>query len=567
MQSGENKQKCKNNKKLKSLYDHKQNMASIFDLKTSFSELSSANTGSSRNEYDQISASRDVTLDNFSNGPIELKWDNNSTQWWVPSRSYCRIRCQLSREDGAHLVLADGISPNMSLAANLFASMELKFNGKIVSRIGDYVPQVDALENRLVKSDAWLKSVGASVNFWNEDFTSRILDVSSDGSDEVKSEVETARLALGVGATQQLAIAVDTGVVTQSVDTAVPFTDLFVAGDSIRITTPKGPTLYQIVSVQANTMQLDDVKTLAVAAAVYPWSRVRMNVSKPDKSRKLISFELCWVPPLSLMKIQHAIPAGKFELRLVPQPKAVIQKYCIESLLGAGDKIPNTGTLGVPSAGSEFKFQVVDFYYYLNKVEGPRVTDATYLIDLESTSCQSKTVKTKSFQQNTFNVSGSTYALTVAFQDNRAGQDSQISSSKFKSYDAGVTQSEELKVERFYIKYAGVQKPSPDGDPLFVVGETDYTLERYMENIISTGGMFSEGGAESHQSYLDRGMYYYFDWPRDGSDRSTDVLVKQQFNGSTDIDNMNVLLFSHIKQVARVTIQNGELIDMVLEDA
>ena len=125
---------------------------SIFDLKTSVEELSSSNQGTSRMEYDQHPPTRDVTLDNFPNGAIHIRWQSSGQKWWCPSRSYIRMRCQLAKQDGSQLNLTDDIAPNMGLCASLFQSAEFRINDKTVSRISDFMPQVDALENRLNKS-------------------------------------------------------------------------------------------------------------------------------------------------------------------------------------------------------------------------------------------------------------------------------------------------------------------------------------------------------------------------------------------------------------------------------
>ena len=79
--------------------------------------------------------------------------------------------------------------------------------------------------------------------------------------------------------------------------------------------------------------------------------------------------------------------------------------------------------------------------------------------------------------------------------------------------------------------------------------------------------MFDTGGGEDIQTFHDRGAYYYFAWPRDGTDRSTRVTVHQQFNATTDTKHLRLLLFSHSKQVARVRVQDGRVVDVQLEDA
>ena len=52
----------------------------------------------------------------------------------------------------------------------------------------------------------------------------------------------------------------------------------------------------------------------------------------------------------------------------------------------------------------------------------------------------------------------------------------------------------------------------------------------------------------------------------DGTDRSTRVNVHQQFNGA-DVVNMRLLLFDHSKQIGRIRIQDGRVVDVQLEDA
>jgi len=53
----------------------------------------------------------------------------------------------------------------------------------------------------------------------------------------------------------------------------------------------------------------------------------------------------------------------------------------------------------------------------------------------------------------------------------------------------------------------------------------------------------------------------------DGTDRSTRVNVHQAFQGGTDTTHLRLLLFSHSKQVARVRVQDGRVVDVQLEDA
>jgi hypothetical protein len=544
-------------------------MTSIFDLKTNVSELSSSNQGTARMEYDQHPPTRDVTTNNFPNGAIHFRFQTSGQKWWVPSRSYLRLRCQLSKQDGTQLDLADNIAPNMGLCASLFQSMEFRINDKTVSRISDFVPQVDALETRLSKSRAWLEGIGASVNWWEDDFKVRQADVAANGAKSAEvDEIKTERLALGYdAATNTVEIAADTGILTfvQAGGAVLPVANtVWTAGDEIEIDAGGviGTVRYRISAITgAQTLQLNNYQTIALPAAAVPFRKI----VKSNVARKVSTFELSWCPPLSIFKLGHALPSGKYELVLNPQTQSVYQKYAIEALLGGGDKVPNLATPGAPSPGSQYIFNVVDMYMYVNTVEGPRADDITYLLDLEQTRCQSESIDTTSFQQKNFDVSPSTYALTVAYQDLRAGTNAQVSSTKFKSYNAALTGSEELKLNRFFVNYAGQNLPAPDADPSFTATE-DYTVQRYTESQIYSGAYFDTGGGEKLDEWHDRGSYYYFSWPRDGTDRSTRVNVHQQFNAA-DVVNMRVLLFDHAKQVARVRVQDGRVVDVQIEDA
>ena len=81
-----------------------------------------------------------------------------------------------------------------------------------------------------------------------------------------------------------------------------------------------------------------------------------------------------------------------------------------------------------------FTFSIVDMYLIVAMVEGPRLpSDYVYYLDLKETRLQTSVVNgNEPFQQQNFDVSPSTYALTAAFGDTRSGTDSRLSSAKFK---------------------------------------------------------------------------------------------------------------------------------------
>ena len=582
-------------------------MASIFDLKTNVDELKSSNEGTSRMEYDQHPPTRDVVGNNFANGAIHYRFQTSGQKWWIPSRSYIRTRFQLTKGDGVTpVVIADGIAPNMGLMSNLFQSAEMRINDKTVSRIADFMPQVDAIETRLTKSSSWLKSIGESTNWWETVQKIREQEVSSDGT-LIKNEVAgdqttvTGRVALGFDATlvgnNNADYTADTGLITFSAGAnASPLpADVritFPAGSFFRYTggttvaTSAGVLMKVITGVNGapagspTTIYVEPIVAQDENGAngLANFERVVITPANAVPSRRIGFFETIWTPPLSLFKIAHALPSGRYELVLNPQTGTEYQKRAIESILGQASKNPTLAG----GVAQDYQIKVVDMYLYCATVEGPRADDITYLLDLEQTRCQSEKIDTTNFQQKNFDVSPSSYALTVAYQDLRAGNNTAISASKFKSYNnAGLglipsalpQDQEELKLNRFFINYAGQNLPAPDADPHFIpqtaanpAQGVDYTTQRYGESQIYSGAYFDTGGAETIEEWHDRGAYYYFSWPRDGTDRSTRVNVHQQFDGA-DVANMRVLLFDHSKQVARVRVQDGRVVSVDLEDA
>jgi hypothetical protein len=540
---------------------------SIFNLKTNVNELSSSNQGTSRMEYEQHPPTRDVVNDNFANGAIHFRFQTSGQKWWIPARSYIRTRFRITKGDGTTpLDIGDEIAPNMGLMSNLFQSGEMRINDKVVSRVADFMPQVDSLETRLTKSKSWLESVGEATNLWETEQSKRMQNYSSDGIDAPSTETKT-RVQLGYdAATNTVAVAVDTGILTFADgggDALPTLADVWNVGDEIEIDAAGviGTVRYIVSALTgAQTIQLNNLKGIAIPATANAFRRIRSTV---NTSKRLEYFETIWCPPLSLFKVEHALPGGRYELVLNPQTATSFQQRAIESILGTASKNPT-----LPGGNdADYKVNVENMYMYTATVEGPRMDNVTYLLDLEQTRCQSEKVDNTNFQQKNFDVSPSTYALTVAYQDLRCGNNTALSASKFKSYDgAGIpTTSEELKLNRFFINYAGQNLPAPDADPSFVAG-TDYTIQRYSESQIYSGAYFDTGGAETIEEFHDRGAYYYFSWPRDGTDRSTRVNVHQQFNAA-DVNNLRCLLFDHSKQVARIKVENGHVVQVDVEDA
>jgi len=557
-------------------------MQSIFNLKTSTDELESSNYGVSKDLYEQQAPTRDVTFANFPNGSINFRWQTGATKWWVPSRTYLRFRMSITQiltvsgttfRDLPLNVNSADICPIMNQCAALFQSAEFRINDKTVSRISDYLPQIDTLNTRLNKSKAWIDSVGASTNWWQENFQIRQENVTFNGEiDSTDTLGEESRDELGYDAAHTVTLVGATGVLTFALGgstVALPsITDTWKVDDIIalevvgignlelRVTALNPAGVAQTLVVQGWNSN--------IGAGNYKFVR-KTKRGKENASRKVTDYEIIWTPPLSIFKVEHAIPACRCELILNPQTSSVYKKAVCES--SVTDKTP----------GSDYDFAIRDMYLYVNTLEGARVDNLTYYLDLEQISCQAESlVGAVNFGQKNFDVSPSTKALAVAFQDSRVGTNTLFSSTKFRSYNALPEADETLKLNRMFVNYAGVSKPQIDADPEYVdyvanIGSADtpgrdFTTQRYIETILNSGSYHDTGGSETLQEWQNRGPYYLFNWSKDGNDRSTRVAVHTGFANGTILNNARLLLFAISSQVAKVVIQNGAVTDVSLED-
>lgn len=107
-----------------------------------------------------------------------FRWQNQAGEWWVPSQSYLRIRfafCAVKDDlTGLRGITAeDGVAPVMNLPPHLFSRMEYFMDGNKLSELQDYVPQIDTMKHRMMKSRAYMSSVGNRACFWSPDFAAR----------------------------------------------------------------------------------------------------------------------------------------------------------------------------------------------------------------------------------------------------------------------------------------------------------------------------------------------------------------------------------------------------------
>ena len=567
----------------------------IFDIPRKARELKSANEGTANAQYRQVSATKDVTGTQFSQGVQQFRFDTSGNTWFVPSMCYFRLRCSLSqvRADGEQptpiLSKAD-VAPNVGLAANLFKSAEVQLNGNTLERIAERIPQIDALKTRMSNTGSWLDQVGKSTNFWNSDFAARRESVAVDGYTGVNPLLAPeygplltqaqagfdANLLIGYHTPSQLMVFDDNGV--GNIDIlhgvmAVRPGDRFVRGENVleikHVINATRAMVDVVATGAAGRCTIDNGEN--PAGGVNGWSVQKLQHARDNQARGKNQFEIVWRPPLGFFNVEHAIPpGGQWMVEFNPANAMDCRKNVVQSLLGDLDVLRN------PSAVNQIDFRVDEFFFYVYTVESNRFDHGDWLLDIEHTRCQLQNMPSDatSLIQKTFDVPGKTSHLTLAFQDQAEGSDTRCSRSLFKIRPPPVGdpnnqahEGQELLLERFFMTYAGQQKPAPDFDGRYenVTGnsrssQSNFLVHRYVDSLMQADLYHTDGGAESFNDWIRRGPYYHFRWPKDAMENSTRVNVNIKF-ARPFAQNMQhqVMLFSQWRSAYKISHKDGRI--------
>jgi hypothetical protein len=539
---------------------------SLFDLPTQVSELSGANSGMSNKRFVEVNCSRAVTDSTFANS---LQFNVSGTTWWIPRESFFRIRMAITRNNGSPIQLQDDIAPSYAVCDTLFRSLEFKMGGISVSRIGQYCPQIAALKKRQEYSTQWRNELGQSIGMYDTRFIERQNYIAVDGTSgrefnqslsyyngvvptgfvDERSELKAGTLELK-SATSQLVVG--SFRINDLVSFGTAPTNQIVEITYITTDTTAAQT-YSIRNVNApiNPISGGEMKEPANAIA-------RLRTAEPPTARTG-DFEFMWQPCLSIFDSDKALPVGSYSFILQPENRAAIDKTVVQSAKGNR------------TAGTDYKVDISDIKLYVSTVESSRVDDLDYYIDLKEMDCAVGKIQSASWSQYQFIVNPSLVNVSIAFQDTRVGSDTRIPATLFKVGTSGnVLDFQQNQLSRFNFSYAGIQYPAQDTDQKFnagVIGTTtgrDYTTQISLSSMLANGGFYTDSGTEGIQDFRSAGMYLSYNVPKDGNDRSTDLVVRCAFDTTipTDITQMNLLMFQTYRKFCAVKVRGGQVISV-----
>ena len=527
--------------------------------------------------YQQEQALRDIKDRNFPAGTIQFEWGDEGSQYrWNPIKSYFRIRLRYEVADqaqnGSQPTNSFGLAPNMFTCDGLWQSIYQDINGVCVSEIQDYNQQIASLKNRML-SKSHLDSVQKSLNMSEITFNDRLQRITSDGVQNTLLNVSSLQPInnanngkllnfLDLTTPNQIQFtAANQLIFTANAGQAIPdLSEYFQIGEYIHLNDGaekvRKITSFQSTNVTNDTIVVDGaaLTVVGVANLVAQVRKVSMTIHKKDQSSaRSNSLELIWRPCLGFWNYNGWLPAGNYKLRLTPNPRSEYMRYCVESLR---DLEPaNFGEVDA----NKFRVVVEQIQLYVYKGQGPAISDKTMELDYDEVRMQSKALTTASLTQNVFVINPTAYAFTLAYQDNLAsGNDIRFSPMKFK-----IRNNEEQAISRLYIQRGSKELPTPKPDPnIDRDNGIQYINQLYVENLMYTGQYFDQGGQETTEDWINRGLYYHYKF-EDGSGDER-LAVSQQFNqtllnNGSFTSNPNILLFDHYYRKCVIQVKNGRI--------
>lgn len=546
---------------------------SKFNLIETVEGLDTLNDGVSECDYMQVTSLADIAGANFVRSQIVYNWETAGNIWTSPSESFFRFRMSFQTAAGVQLEAKNDIAPSMNCCAGLFSTIQLEMNDRVVSRLDNYVQQVDSVATRLFKNKSMIESSNG-IDVYSPAFEKR-MGIICKPMNVVGAAPGNAQNTLGCGSMYRLVsgdwvkLATDTLSITNTSPVVVELKQNAAAVNFARGVFIRPGDIFEYVSVAGaiyrNTVNLVEIAdgkitTITLDAGPLPgaplvdalastgWQiRVYSPFFSQDLPRAAKDIELLWQPPISFFNVQHYLPPNaRYRLTLTPNQNYKVA--CVESIVEK-------------KAGTDYDVLVNQANLYIRTYRGDSYDAGNFLLDLTSINVQSELVPSNNLTQKNFDVSPSTTHLIVAYQQSSAGSDTKYSASKFIMDPRNIDVN--MDVTRFFLNFAGKNYPQPDLDATFVDGK-DYYTWAYMQAVIG-GGMYPDvGGTETYEQWKQKGPLFIYAVNRDGRSQATRVQVNQSFVSA--LAGRNLLLMNVFKQVCKVSIANAKVQMVELSD-
>ena len=444
---------------------------------------------------------------------------------WIPNKSFFRVDATITGINGiAQPTVNEQIAYADNMVAGMYDNAYFRGGGQDISSVVNYLPQASQVKNRLSKSGAWLKSVGKSAYMMEADFQTRSNMVSSG----VKSIMDGTSKVINVGdathfTTALISVLAADGVATGT-NTAFQ-TNGIVAGDKIMINGSEYNIMADPATETALIITPKPTANITNTSNVYI---VRAGTDTDSKNRVFAMFQ----PPIGIFDHEQPIGAGDFRVQL--NPSSNFKSACVES------KNPNS------VAGTSYNVVINDVKFYVATIKMD-IPNSIQTLHLNEIQVQSKTGSGNDTLH--FTVPPSTQAITIFAQSNDSGSNVLVPPMNFKCKDGSQNNLNSLQ-----LTYANTTKPSTRWQSKYGTGD-NRIQHRYLQNLEECGLIHSDGGAETLDDYVKRGIFIHYSYEKDENDLSTECQL--QIDYSSLEANAKIFLVAHFRRSTEITTANG----------
>jgi len=493
----------------------------IFATKSNMTEL----------VYREISCQKAVNGTNFSQGNQDYNFSIGNPTAWLPSKSYFRVTMSLralgrsaigAQQAPAQPTYQDQMAFADGAVSCLYTNVYFRAGGQDVSSIVNYVPQAHALKTRVMRSGAWMNSVGKSAYLVEADFQKRVAQIASD--DPLFADAQEGsyiNLTTAPAIPNNVDITAAGLVNTAAAGSVVPIYANLAVGDYVTV---NNGSAYRVEVAGAA-----GVLTLSYRGAALTNANLSYGIRsvRRDGGQRNVVYAL-WQPPIGIF--QHDKPMGPGDYRFALNPNSNYQRAAVQStrLNGLNNASPpvlltdNAGLVPASDPGSDvasagdFALNIIDVKLYVAtvKVSIPQEISMLELIEME---VLTKPIVSANASYE-FTVPSSTIALAFFSQSGAAGSNTILPPTLFRQAAVASPLQNQNLLRSLQITYANSTKPSTRwasdydntvGGGLMVGGSINELQQRYNDDLQETGLISNHGGAESFGEWLQRGPYFY----------------------------------------------------------
>ena len=501
------------------------------ELITSPSQLPSiSEMGEAESNIIQINAARQVNGDNFRAGVIDFSWSLAGSQRASMKKSYIRIRAKLTKANNDQPTVSDRVAFAENFANNMFSSAYFYIGGVDVSSKQNFCAQSSMARARLTNTYSWFKSIGDVYGF-DSNFSRRAAEISSDGNTLLSYFGSDANTALtgGVNTITALGVATFAQAQTLSIGDVIKVSNV-----SYRVVSATSSTVYNVVTLDGSA--ITPVVANTAATLVFIGAGFVYDIDDGKNDIEIV----CQPGALGIWSSESCLPSGQYRLSLYPSNDA--------SLTSAIE------CKGATTVAGDYKVTVSDMYFYLHTYRAVEpIVSGEYFLDLTEMSTQVKTLSGPTNNNFNFSIPASTYGIAIWAQSKTAGTTPLLPPSIFNDVGGNL-----LKLKNIQLTYAGISKPNTNWDSALggdAPAVKNWLKQRYFDSMANAG--LSELSAETYEEWLKRGILLYYSWVKSDDNRSTELQLSVDYEGSATIDNAHIFVGALYRNLCQISIDSG----------